>query len=92
MILDDLIAILQDMIAEWDLDLAEPIGPATTLVSDLGFSSIDLIHLIVAIEEHFARPKMGFNELLMKDGQYVADLTVGQLAEFVAARLHGSAQ
>ena len=88
-IFEDLVAILQEMIDDWGVDLEEPIGDETKLVGDLEFSSIDIIHLVVAIEEHFERPKMGFNDLLMEDGKYVQDLGVGQVVDFIDQKLKG---
>lgn len=88
-ILQDLVAILQEMIDDWGVELDEPIGDSTTLVGDLEFSSIDIIHLVMAIEEHFEHPKMGFNDLLMEDGKYVQDLGVGQVVDFIDAKLKG---
>lgn len=81
-----IIAILEDMIEDWGIDGELNIGPNTRLVADLEFVSVDIIHLVVAIEEHYQRPRMGFQELLMKDGRYVDDLTVKQLVDFVALR------
>jgi acyl carrier protein len=84
----DIVSILKDVIQEWELDLDE-INPETQLVEDLNFSSIDVIHLVVAIEEHF-KQKLGFNELLMHDGQYVDDLSVEELVSFVSRKLQGN--
>lgn len=83
----DIIGILKDIIQEWDLDMND-INPETKLVEELGFVSVDIIHLVVSIEEHF-KQKMAFNELLMKDGKYVDDLSVDQIANFVAHKLKG---
>lgn len=80
-----IVHILQDMTQEWDLDLSD-ITPETKLVEDLNFGSIDIIHLVVAIEEHFKK-KLGFNELLMKNGQYVDDITIQDLVSFVYHKL-----
>jgi len=80
-----IVNILQDMTQEWDLDLSD-ITPKTKLVEDLNFGSIDIIHLVVAIEEHFKK-KLGFNELLMKHGQYVDDITIEDLVSFVSHKL-----
>ena len=46
-ILADLVSILEDMTADWDLGLEGPIGPDTKLVAELGFESIDVVQLIV---------------------------------------------
>ncbi len=80
-----IVNILKDMTQEWDLDLSD-INPETKLVEDLNFGSIDIIHLVVAIEEHFQK-KLGFNELLMKNGQYVDDITIEDLVSFVSHKL-----
>ncbi|HEY9600761.1 MAG TPA: phosphopantetheine-binding protein [Allocoleopsis sp.] len=80
-----IVNILNDMTQDWDLDTSE-IEPETKLVEDLNFGSIDIIHLVVAIEEHFQQ-KLGFNELLMHDGQYVDDVSVNELVNFVSRKL-----
>lgn len=80
-----IVNILNDMTQDWDLDSSE-IGPETKLVEELNFGSIDIIHLVVAIEEHFQQ-KLGFNELLMHDGQYVDDVSVNELVNFVSRKL-----
>lgn len=80
-----IVNILNDMTQDWDLDASE-IEPETKLVEDLNFGSIDIIHLVVAIEEHFQQ-KLGFNELLMHDGQYVDDVSVNELVNFVSRKL-----
>jgi acyl carrier protein len=84
----DIISLLNDMTQEWELDLDE-INSGTHLVEELGFGSIDIIHLVVAIEEHF-KQKLGFNELLMDDGQYVDDLSVEEVVSFVSRKLQGN--
>lgn len=80
-----IVNILSDMTRDWDVDSSE-IEPKTKLVEDLNFGSIDIIHLVVAIEEHFQQ-KLGFNELLMHDGQYVDDVSVNELVNFVSRKL-----
>lgn len=85
---DGVIGLLEGMVADWGQEGAA-VTPETRLVADLEFASVDVIHLAVAIEEHFHRPRMGFQELLMKDGRYVDDVTVGHIIEFVAGKLGG---
>jgi acyl carrier protein len=84
------IDILSDMTRDWDLMLDAPIGADTSLVSDLGFASVDIIHLVVDLEETLKAGKLGFDELLMKDGQYVDDLRVEQLVSFLQAKMGGA--
>jgi acyl carrier protein len=40
----------------------------------------------VAVEEHYNR-KFGFQDLLMKNGSYLSDLSINQMAEFLQGRL-----
>ena len=81
-----LIGIIEDLIQDWGLDLSEEISGKTTLVNDLEFTSVDLIQLCVAIEQHYDR-KIGFQDLLMKDGSYVADLSIAQIDNYLESKL-----
>jgi acyl carrier protein len=78
------VEILVELTADWDVECE--IGAETTMVEDIGFSSIDFIQLVVAIEGAYKR-KFGFQDLLMQNGAYVSDLSVQQIAAFVAERL-----
>jgi acyl carrier protein len=89
---DSVVQIVEDMVQDWDLEVEDSVGPHTTLVADLGFSSIDIIHFTVAIEDHFSRPKLGFNELLMVNGKYVDDLSIAQIAAFLDQKLNTPAK
>ena len=82
-ILARLMDVLEDFIEDWDTELDAPIGRETMLLGDLEFESIDIIQLVVAIEEAFGKRKLPFEQLLMKDGRYVDDLSVGQIADFL---------
>ena len=86
-ILDNLVRILEDMTADWDMDLDDPIGEATRLMADLEFESIDVVQFIVAIEERFQRRGMPFEELLMEDGRYVDEITVKDTVDFLDRHL-----
>lgn len=85
-----IIEIVGELTADWDVDLEGGIGPDTTMIGDIGFASIDFIQLVVAIEGSY-KQKLGFQDLLMKNGAYVDDLSVRQIATFVAGRLNGAA-
>jgi acyl carrier protein len=78
-------ATLESLVQDWDLDTS--ILPETKLVADLGFESIDLIQMVAALEQEFGRPSLPFAELLIVEGRYVDDLSVRQIAEFLAGRL-----
>lgn len=80
------IDIVADLVQDWGVDLNGGISGRTLLVADLEFASVDVIQLCVAIEEHY-NCKMGFQDLLMKDGRYISDLSVTQMVEFLDGRL-----
>lgn len=79
-------AIVEDLIQDWGLDLDAPVGAATLLVADLDFASVDVIQLCVALEQSYER-KLGFQDLLMRDGSYVSDLSLEHVAAYVESRL-----
>ena len=83
----DLVVILEDMTSDWETNLNGGITRESRLIADLGFESVDVVQLVVAIEEQFQRRDMPFEELLMDEGQYVEELTVGQIVDFLAAKL-----
>ena len=78
-----LTAILKDFTQDWDNEFEGAMTRDTKLLADLGFESIDIIQLVVAIEEDIGRRKLPFDKLLMKDGRYVDDLSIGQIADFL---------
>ncbi|MBS0559577.1 MAG: hypothetical protein JSR21_05935 [Proteobacteria bacterium] len=77
--LASVVATIENIIRDWDLD--QPVEAGTRLVADLGFESIDLIQMAAALEQEFGRPNFSFADLLIVDGRYVDDLTVGQICE-----------
>ena len=86
---ETVIAVVDDLVQDWGLDLDGGIGAATRVVADLQFASVDIIQLCVALEQTYER-KFGFQDLLMKDGSYVGDLTLAQFAQSVQSRLAGA--
>jgi acyl carrier protein len=88
MILASVTEILQDMTADWDMDLTGPIGTETKLVDDLGFESIDIVQFIVAIEERFQRRALPWEEILMSDGRYVDEIKVGDMLTLLLPHLN----
>lgn len=83
--------IVEDLVQDWGIDLNGGVKGKTLLVNDLEFASVDIIQLCVAIEQHYER-KFGFQDLLMKNGSYVPDLTISQIAEFLHHSLQGEAR
>jgi acyl carrier protein len=84
------IATLQDLIRDWEID--EPIGSDTRVVADLGFESIDLIQMAAALEEAFRPHRISFVDMLVADGRYVDDLSVGEIVDGIGVRLRQSAE
>ena len=82
----NLIAITQDLVQDWGVEPDGGITGRTKLAADLEFASVDIIQLCVAIEQHYGR-KMGFQDLLMKEGSYVSDLSLAQMAQFIDGRM-----
>ncbi len=79
--------LLQDFTQDWDNEFEGEMTRETRLLADLGFESIDIIQLVVAIEEMVGKRKLPFNQLLMKDGRYVDDLSIGQIADFLKTQV-----
>lgn len=82
----DVVAIIAEMV-DWEIDLGRPVTGTTRLVGDLGFQSLDIVMLILAIEGRYQRQDLPFDEVLTADGEYVTDLTVHQLAAFLAVHV-----
>lgn len=80
------IEIIQDLTQDWGFDDDVVIDGHTLLVEQIDFSSVDIIQLCVALEQHYGR-KLDFQALLMADGSYVGDLSIRQVADFVAKKL-----
>lgn len=83
---DTVIAVIEDLIQDWGLELDGGVTAQTRLVANLEFASVDIIQLCVALEQAYER-KLGFQNLLMKDGSYVGDLSVAQIGSFIETRL-----
>ncbi|MCD6298776.1 MAG: acyl carrier protein, partial [Deltaproteobacteria bacterium] len=81
-----LVEIVEDLIQDWGIDLDDDVTGTMLLVNDLDFASVDIIQLCVAIEQHYDR-KIGFQDLLMKDGSYVSDLSIAQMVDFLVDKI-----
>jgi acyl carrier protein len=87
-ILQDLIKITEEMTLDWDRRIEGPIGPNTQLVGELQFESIDIVQFIVSIVEHFQRKGLPFETLLMRDGKYVDEIVLEDVAAFLHRHLN----
>jgi acyl carrier protein len=81
------IEILTEMTSDWELGFSGGIGPATSLVADLSFESIEIVQLMVGIEQHFKLGNLASEKLLMKDGQYVPDMTIADIVDFLVSEM-----
>jgi acyl carrier protein len=72
---------VQGLCQDWDY--ADPVGPESLLFTGLGMESLDAVVLCTAIQEHY-QTTMPFAELLADIGQKQRDLSIAELAEFVA--------
>ena len=84
------ISALTEMTEDWDLDSAEGIGPDTGLIRDLEFESIDIVQLAVALEQAFGQKGLPFEQLFMRDGDYVDEIRVSEVVDFMARQLNGA--
>jgi acyl carrier protein len=87
---DTVIAVLNDTVRDWDLDLEGGIGPKTTLIEDLAFESIDIVQFSVALEQALGRKDLPFEKLFIVDGAYVDDVSVQEAVDFLAREMQSA--
>ncbi|MGH8213645.1 MAG: hypothetical protein ACREPP_10515 [Rhodanobacteraceae bacterium] len=83
--IDTVTAVAADLTQDWGLDPGTKFAPETLLAADLGFTSIDIIQFCVALDQCYGQ-RFGFQDLLMKDGSYIGDVSLGQFADFINSR------
>lgn len=88
--LQTVVSVLQETTQDWDLEMEGEIGPETTLIEDLQFESIDVVQFAVALEQALGRKGLPFEKLFIKDGNYVDDVTVAQVADFLRGELQAA--
>ncbi|HUK55200.1 MAG TPA: acyl carrier protein [Nitrospiria bacterium] len=84
---NQLIKIIEDITSDWDTGFSGQITGETRLMGDLAFESVDVVHLIVAIQERFGKHDIPFEDLVMENGRYVNDLQVSRIADFLKAHI-----
>jgi acyl carrier protein len=67
--------------AEYGVD---SLSADTRLREDLALTSIDLIHLLGSITQRLGGRKLPYETLFFAGGTPLQDVTIGQLAEFIA--------
>jgi len=73
---------LNEFIQDWGLD--ETITAETRFNEDLCFSSVDMLHFLAVIDMNLAK-KHPFEKLILVNGTYRNELTVGELVDFIDA-------
>jgi acyl carrier protein len=81
------IAVANETVVDWGLDLPGGITRDTRLVQDLSFESIDIVQFAVGIERAFDRKGLPFERLFMKDGNYVDDISISEMTDFLCTEL-----
>jgi acyl carrier protein len=77
-----LLEILKEITADWELD-PKVYQPGSRLLGDIGLSSVDALHLMATFNMRYQQ-SLPFDKLLALDTNYLRNLTVAQMAEFVA--------
>ncbi len=81
------IGVVNQTISDWDMDLPNGVTLDTKLMHDLAFESIDIVQFAVAIEQAADRKGLPFEKLFMKDGDYVDDVQLRQVVDFLCGEL-----
>ena len=81
------VGVVNQTIQDWDMDLPGSVTVETLLKQDLAFESIDIVQFAVAIEQAADRKGLPFERLFMKDGDYVDDVRLSQVVDFLCDEL-----
>jgi acyl carrier protein len=81
------VGVVNQTIQDWDMDLPGGVTVETLLKQDLAFESIDIVQFAVAIEQAADRKGLPFERLFMKDGDYVDDVRLSQVVDFLCDEL-----
>lgn len=87
-IMNDVTRIIGELLSEWEMKIEASIGPETLLGADLAFGSIDIVRLISDIQQLYAHQTIPFQELFMRDDEFVQDLCVSDLVAFLHQNLN----
>lgn len=85
---DCLDAIVETLTAQLEELGHEPgeITLATMLNADLGISSVEAIHMMIMLEDKLST-RLSFDKLAVRDGEYIEDLSVANLLDFITESL-----
>lgn len=76
-----IIEIIKEITEGWDLE-PEEIRPESSLLEDIGLSSVDALHLMATFNMRFQR-SLPYEELFTLEADRLRRLTVAQMAQFV---------
>ena len=65
--------VLKEMITMYELPIVE-ITDDLFLIETLGFSSVDIMHLLASVDMRFER-HLPYDKIILKNGEYVTDLS-----------------
>jgi acyl carrier protein len=81
------ISVLNDITQDWEMDNEQEISGDTGLIGDLAFESIDIVQLAVSLERKFGQEGLPFEQLFMRDGDYVEELKVSEVVNFLSKNI-----
>lgn len=81
------VGVANETIQDWDVDVPGGVTLDTLLMTDMGFESIDVVQFAVGIELAAGRRGLQFEKLFMQDGEYVDDVRLRQVADFLCSEL-----
>ncbi|MFT5228765.1 MAG: acyl carrier protein [Glaciecola sp.] len=73
--------ILNEMIDMYDLPATE-ITDELLLIETLGFSSVDIMHMLASVDMRFER-HLPYDKIMLKNDEYVTDLSFREIVNFV---------
>lgn len=80
-----IVGVITDLLAEQGQEPGE-MTATTQLNAELGIGSVEAIHTLIMLEDKLQTP-LDFSELAIREGEYVQDLQLGQLHDFVCKTL-----
>jgi acyl carrier protein len=84
----DLVAMLKDMMADFNSSFEGEISWDSRLMADLDFESMDVVVLVTSIEQFYHRTDFPFAELVTANGTYLDDLCVRDTVNFLVRYLN----
>lgn len=79
-------SIIENMTQDFDFEFSGGIKPESMLGKDLGFESVDVVELFVAIEQHFKKRGIPFQKLVA-DAEEYQDISINQIIDFLHQNL-----